>query len=104
MTKDKGNIFSSLIDIFTNNIKNIKDERKQRSDLQYKFTDIILGVFSIFYFQNKSWLSFQNNMKSLKGNSNATTMFGITDIPSDNHKSKGQLVTICHKANCRKIH
>ena len=85
MTKDKGNIFSSLIDIFTNNIKNIKDERKQRSDLQYKFTDIILGAFSIFYFQNKSWLSFQNSMKSLKGNSNAATMFGITDIPSDNH-------------------
>ena len=50
MTKDKRNIFSSLIDIFTNNIKNIKDERKQRSDLQYKFTDIILGAFSIFYF------------------------------------------------------
>jgi len=85
MLEEKVSIFDKMLNSLRINIANIKDERKSRSDIKYKFTDIILSAFSIFYFQNKSWLSFQNSMKSLKGNSNATTIFKIEDIPSDNH-------------------
>jgi len=85
MTRKKVSIFDKMLNSLKINITNIKDKRKARSDIKYKFTDIILSAFSIFYFQNKSWLSFQNSMKSLKGNSNATTIFKIEDIPSDNH-------------------
>jgi len=79
------NIFDFLIATLTHNISNIDDNRKQRSNLVYSLKDIILSAFSIFYFQNKSWLSFQRDIDTAKGISNAQTMFGISDIPSDNH-------------------
>ena len=79
------NIFDFLIESITHNISNIEDSRKQRSNLIYSLKDIILSAFSIFYFQNKSWLSFQRDIDTSKGISNAKTIFGISDIPSDNH-------------------
>jgi len=85
MSYKQTNIFDFLIDNFTLNINNIEDTRRQREDIKYSFNDIILSAFSIFYFQNKSWLSFQRKMDTNKGSSNAKTIFGITDIPSDNH-------------------
>jgi len=85
MSYKQTNIFDFLIDNFTSNINNIEDTRRQREDIKYSFNDIILSAFSIFYFQSKSWLSFQRKMDTNKGSSNAKTIFGITDIPSDNH-------------------
>ena len=79
------NIFDFLIATLTHNISNIEDTRKQRTNLVYSLKDIILSAFSIFYFQNKSWLSFQRDIDTAKGISNAKTIFGISDIPSDNH-------------------
>ena len=79
------NIFDFLIESFSHNISNIEDTRKQRSNIIYSLKDIVLSAFSIFYFQNKSWLSFQRDIDTAKGTSNAQTMFGISDIPSDNH-------------------
>ena len=78
-------IFKSLMDIFTKNISNLKDHRKQKSNLKYSLKDIVLSAFSVFYFQNKSWLDFQRDMDTKKGFSNAKTMFDIKEIPSDNH-------------------
>jgi len=85
MSFKQTNIFDFLLDTFTENINNIKDTRRQRDDIKYSFKDIILSAFSIFYLQSKSWLSFQRKMDTVKGSSNAKTMFGISDIPSDNH-------------------
>ena len=82
------NIFDFLLESFTHNILNIEDSRKQRTNLIYSLKDIILSAFSIFYFQNKSWLSFQRDIDTKKGTSNAQTIFGIDDIPSDNHIRK----------------
>lgn len=79
------NIFDFLIETLTHNISNIEDSRKQRTNLIYSLKDIILSAFSVFYFQNKSWLSFQRDIDTSKGISNAKTIFGISDIPSDNH-------------------
>jgi hypothetical protein len=84
MIDKKESIFNNLINIFKDNIKNIKDDRRKRSDLKYSFTDIILGAFSIFYFQSDSWLSFQRKMQKIKGRDNAKTIFGI-NIPVENH-------------------
>lgn len=82
------NIFDFLIATLSHNISNIKDSRKQRTNLVYSLKDIILSAFSIFYFQNKSWLSFQRDIDTAKGISNAQTIFGISVIPSDNHIGK----------------
>ncbi len=79
------NIFDFLVETLSSNINKITDTRRQRNDLKYKFKDIILSAFAVFYFQSNSWLGFQRNMQSLKGSSNCTTMFGIKNIPTDNH-------------------
>ena len=49
MKEEKSGIFEKLKSIIVENIKNIKDDRRQRSDLKYSFKDIILGAFSLFY-------------------------------------------------------
>lgn len=82
------NIFDFLIETMSDTIDTIIDSRKQRTNLKYSLDDIILSAFSIFYFQNKSWLSFQRSAETSKGLSNAQTMFGIKNIPSDNHIRK----------------
>ena len=66
MIEEKVSIFNVMVNIFKDNIKNIKDDRRKRSDLKYSFTDIILGAFSIFYLQSDSWLSFQRKMQKIK--------------------------------------
>ena len=88
MEKNKLGIFKTLKNILIENIKNIKDTRRQRSDLKYSFKDIILGAFSIFYFQNSSWLQFQIQMQTRSGKNNAKTLFDIDNIPVDNHIRK----------------
>ena len=85
MEKIKSGIFENLKSIIIENIKTIKDERRQRSDIKYSFQDIILGAFSLFYFQNNSWLKFQSNMQTKSGKNNAKTLFNIEKIPVDNH-------------------
>jgi len=87
MVEEKS-IFEKLKNIFSLNISNIKDPRKQRSDLTYLFKDIVFGAFSLFYLQNGSWLKFQANMQTLTGKNNARTLFGIEKIPVDNHIRK----------------
>jgi hypothetical protein len=85
MKEEKSGIFENLKSIIIENIKNIKDDRRQRSDLKYSFKDIILGAFSLFYFQNNSWLQFQTQMQTASGKNNAKTLFDIENIPVDNH-------------------
>ena len=85
MNYKQTNIFDFLVESLTHNISSIEDTRKQRSNIIYSLKDIILSAFSIFYFQNKSWLSFQRDIETKKGISNAQTMFGIKAIPSDTH-------------------
>ena len=85
---EEKSIFEKLKNIFSLNIADIKDPRKQRSDLKYSFKDIMLGAFSLFYFQNGSWLEFQTNMQTTSGRNNAKTIFGIEKIPVDNHVRK----------------
>jgi len=87
MQEEKVSIFGKMVNIFKDNIKNIKDERRQRSDLKYSYADIILGAFSMLYFQNSSWLSFQQKMQDNNGGNNAESMFGI-NVPNQNHSKK----------------
>ena len=87
MIKEKVSIFGKMLNIFKDNIKNINDERRKRSDLKYNYADIILGAFSMLYFQSPSWLSFQQKMQDNNGDNNAQSMFDI-NIPSQNYSKK----------------
>ena len=52
--------------------------------MKYSFKDIILGAFSL----NGSWLKFQMKMQTKNEKNNAKTLFGIENIPVDNHIRK----------------
>jgi len=47
--------------------------------------DAALSAFSVFFTQSASFLAYQRTMEGNKGRSNAQTLFGIHQIPSDNH-------------------
>ena len=51
---------------------------------QYDMVDAGVGAFSVFFTQSPSFLSSQEDMKRLKGHSNAESLFGLEQIPSDN--------------------
>jgi hypothetical protein len=55
------------------------------SNSQYEIADAGLGAFSVFFTQCASFLEYQEEMKRLKGRSNAENLFGMRNIPSDSH-------------------
>jgi len=65
-------------------IKKFPDPRTG-NNVRFSIENIGLGAFSIFFTQNPSFLSFQRYMQETKGKNNARSLFGISEIPSDNH-------------------
>jgi hypothetical protein len=55
------------------------------SNSRYEMVDARLGAFSVFFTQCASFLEYQEEMKRLKGRSNAENLFGMRNIPSDSH-------------------
>lgn len=51
----------------------------------YTMTDAGLSAFSVFFMQSPSFLDFQRTMEATQGKNNARTLFGIFQIPTDNH-------------------
>jgi len=47
--------------------------------------DAGLSAFSVFFTQNPSFLSYQKTMSKTKRRSNAQSLFGVHQIPSENH-------------------
>lgn len=78
------NILAKSIKIIKDTFKNLPDKRVLKGQI-YKMEDIALSALSVFYFQSGSWLNFQRNMQTKTGRSNAKSLFGIENIPSDNH-------------------
>lgn len=57
---------------------------RRGNNTQYEIMDAASGAFSVFFTQCDSFLSHQTLMQQKYGLSNARTLFGIKDIPSDN--------------------
>ena len=60
-------------------------DKRTGKTIQYRMEDVALGAFSVFFTQSPSFLAFQTVLKNGPGCSNAETLFGITEIPTDNH-------------------
>ena len=50
----------------------------------YTMTDAGLSAFSVFFMQSPSFLEYQRTLEQAHGENNATTLFGVHEIPSDN--------------------
>ncbi len=60
-------------------------DRRVGSNLHYSITNIALSAFSVFFMQSPSFLDFQRQMGRRKGTHNAASLFGVKEIPTDNH-------------------
>ena len=60
------------------------DPRKGKNK-SYTMVDAALSAFSVFFTQSPSFLEYQRSLEQSQGNHNARTLFGVHEIPSDNH-------------------
>jgi hypothetical protein len=73
----------ALLDCLTSSASHLTDPRRKSNATKYTMRDAILGAFSMFFMQNESFLEHQRQMTSLHGKSNAQTIFGIFNIPTN---------------------
>ena len=60
-------------------------DKRTGKNTQYEMLDAASGAFSVFFTQCPSFLSHQQLLQQRYGLSNAKSLFGMRDIPSDNH-------------------
>lgn len=60
-------------------------DKRTGKNTQYEMLDAASGAFSVFFTQCPSFLSHQQLLQQRYGLSNAKSLFGMHDIPSDNH-------------------
>jgi hypothetical protein len=60
------------------------DTRGQSNNQRYAMEDAALSAFAVFFSQSPSFLDSQVRMQKQQGRNNATSLFGVHAIPSDN--------------------
>jgi hypothetical protein len=75
--------FNRLVEYLRSVVERFPDERTG-AETVYSMADAALGAFSVFFMQSPSFLDFQRTLQVAKGCNNALTLFGVTQIPSDN--------------------
>ena len=76
--------FETLLSFLRAAIDQFPDQRTG-NNTTYTMQDFAMAAFSVFYMQNPSFLAHQKAMRRSKGKDNAQTLFGIQQIPCDNH-------------------
>jgi hypothetical protein len=77
-------IMTRLIGSLEDAARKLPDNRKASNNRKYELADALKTGLAVFYFQNPSFLAFQNSMKQKHMRSNLETLFGVTEIPSAN--------------------
>ena len=78
---------SQLIGFLDQELKELPDKRKG-DNKKYTVKDALKAGFSVFFTQSPSFLQHQRLMKPKKGKDNAQSLFGLEEIPCDNHALK----------------
>jgi hypothetical protein len=60
----------------------LPDTRKGGNNQRYTMGDAGMSAFSVFFMQSPSFLDFQVRMQKARGRNNASSLFGIEQIPS----------------------
>jgi hypothetical protein len=76
--------FDTLVGSFRQLLESLPDKRTGKNT-RYGMIDAALSAFSVFFTQTPSFLAFQRTIEKSKGRSNVQTLFGVHQIPSDNH-------------------
>lgn len=75
--------FDNMIRLLHHQLEQPPDHRTGKN-ISYTIKDAGLGAFAVFFIQSPSFLAHQRQMKRIKGQSNAESLFGIKRIPCDN--------------------
>jgi len=62
----------------------LPDTRKPGNNRHYEVEDAALSAFGVFFIQSPSFLEYQRQMNTERGENNARSLFGVHRIPSDN--------------------
>ena len=76
--------FDTLVQSFRRVLEEFPDKRTGKNK-RYGMEDAALSAFSVFFTQSPSFLAYQRTIEGSKGRSNAQSLFGVHQIPSDNH-------------------
>lgn len=76
-------LFDTIVSSFRQVLSSLPDKRTGRNS-RYGMEDAALSAFSVFFTQTPSFLAYQRMMEGSKGHSNAQSLFGVHQIPSDN--------------------
>jgi hypothetical protein len=79
----KPSAFDQFVQAFRATVATFPDQRKGKNT-HYALGDAALGAFAVFFTQSPSFLAYQRDMTVRKGQSNAHTLFGLHEIPTDN--------------------
>jgi len=77
-------LFDTVVSSFRQVLSLLPDKRTGKNT-RYGMEDAALSAFSVFFTQTASFLAYQRMMEGSKGRSNAQSLFGVHQIPSDNH-------------------
>lgn len=77
-------MFDTIVGSFRQRLSSLPDKRTGKNT-RYGMEDVALSAFSVFFTQTPSFLAYQRMMTGSKGKSNAQSLFGVHQIPSDNH-------------------
>jgi hypothetical protein len=75
--------FSNLNHILQTVLEGLPEHREGKNKT-YTLRDAALGAFSVFFMQSASFLAHQQAMQDQTGRNNASSLFGLKNIPSDN--------------------
>jgi hypothetical protein len=59
-------------------------ELRKGKNITYGIQEAVMGAFSVFFMQSPSFLANQKAMQTREGHNNASSLFGLQRIPSDN--------------------
>jgi hypothetical protein len=76
-------LFNRIVALFRQRLSSLPDKRTGKNK-RYGMEDAALSAFSVFFTQTPSFLAYQRMMEGRKGKSNAQSLFGVHQIPSDN--------------------
>jgi len=75
--------FNDLVAFFRSTVARFPDERTG-DNVVYSMADAGIGAFSVFFAQSPSFLDAQRTLEVTQGCSNARSLFGMMQTPSDN--------------------
>jgi len=76
--------FDQLIAVLRETMEQFPD-RRTGQNTHDSMSDVAFSAFSVFFMQSPLFLDFQRQMGRSKGRHNAGSLFGVTEVPSDNH-------------------